>query len=284
MTNNKTSDWIEELNRYYTGLWQQKQIPTDSKHPYIVAKESWKELIHPDIWNDVGKLNIRFHSRTNPKSSQLLALNLFLLGSKCGVQFFRHLFSDDSIETADVHFEWIDETNPLKQGGTPSNHDVLVDCGKQKYLIEMKFTEHTDAPCGTSKQNEECSKRASVLRCPLESAYETEYYPVIRSVKSPYVLSLLEQYSNDCPFLHGEQYQIMRYILLCSVRSNAATAWQPMIIFPRKNRHMDAEIEATTRMLREPSLLTRIYLEDAIAAMETCNAEYSHWLNERYII
>jgi len=284
MTINDTSEWINKLEFHFTTLWGNRRIPVQSKHPFIVGKDSWMELLHPAVRPAVASIHIRFHSPTNPKSSQLLALNLFLLGQKCGDPFFQQLFSDTSIQNAKVAFEWIDKSNTLRQGGNPSNHDVLLDCGKQKYLIEMKFTEHSDAPCSSSKRNQECSKRMSVLQCPLESVYGTLYHPILRDKTNPYDLARLERQYSDCPFLHGEQFQIMRYILLCHARTTSAQTWTPVIIFPHKNRFMEEEIEMTKSGLKRPERFKRVYLEDAINAMRRFNEVYAAWLTERYII
>ena len=174
--------------------------------------------------------------------------------------------------------------NTLQQGGNPSNHDVLLDCGKKKYLVEMKFTEHGDAPCGSSKRDEECLKRMSELHCPLETNYGTRYYPFLRGTDSPYDIDKLGSQYPDCPFMHGEQYQIMRYILLCHARSVSSEIWTSVIIFPRKNQFMDEEIKLTMNCLKDSTTLKRIYLEDAVGIMRNFNEGYADWLSERYII
>ena len=120
----------------------------------------WKELLYPEIRTGIDDLDIRFHSKNNPKSSQLLALNLFFSIKDIDIAFYKEFLNNQDIYSCDSQFEWIDDNNILRQGGNPSNHDVLLDCGKNKYLIEMKFTEHSDAPCSSSHKNEECNANA----------------------------------------------------------------------------------------------------------------------------
>lgn len=279
-----TLTWIENLENHYSSLWKYLQIPTDESHSYIVAKDRQQEIIHPDIQSEVESLNIQFHSRNNPKSSQLLALNLFSLTKRCEEGLLQVLLGNPDIRQVEFQFEWIDKLNSLQQRGKRSNHDLLIDCGKYKYLIEMKFTEHTDAPCGSTKRNSECNKPMAALRCPLEKAYGTLYYPILRSSNSPYNLEKFERHYTDCPFLYGEQYQIMRYILLCHLKTIDTEMWKPMIIFPRANKFMDEQINLTKSFLKDPTYLTQIYLEDIIEIFGKFNKSYAVWLTERYMI
>jgi hypothetical protein len=194
------------------------------------------------------------------------------------------LFGDPEIQQFTIDFEWIDADNKLKQGGNPSNHDVFLNCGARKYLIEMKFTEHSDAPCSSSKRNGECQKKVSELQCPLEFAYGTKYYPILRDQSNPYDIAKLEAHYLDCPFVHGEQYQIMRYILLCHMRSKPYEKWSPVIILPKRNEFMGNEINLTKKSLKKSSSLIQIDLEEAISIMRPFNNSYASWLTERYII
>jgi hypothetical protein len=279
-----TLTWIENLENYYSFLWKQLHIPTDERHSYIVRKDQQQVIIHPDIQSEVESLNIRFHSRNNPKSSQLLALNLFSLAKRCDIGLVQRLLGNPDIRQVEFQFEWIDKLNSLQQGGNPSNHDLLIDCGKYKYLVEMKFTEHTDAPCGSSKRNGECNKPVAILRCPLVNAYGTLYYPMLRSCNSPYNLEKFERHYKDCPFLYGEQFQIMRYILLCHLKTKDTETWKPIIICPRDNDFMYEQINLTKSFLKDPTFLTQIYLEDVIEVFDKFNKSYAMWLTERYMI
>jgi hypothetical protein len=279
-----TLTWIENLEGYYSSLWKQLHISTDDRHSYIVAKDQQQEIIHPDIQSEVESLNIRFHSRNNPKSSQLLALNLFSLAKRCEVGLVQRLLGNPDIRQVKFQFEWIDKLNSLRQGGNPSNHDLLIDCGKHKYLVEMKFTEHTDAPCSSSKRDSECNKPTAIIKCPLVNAYGTLYYPILRSSNNPYNFEKLEHHYKDCPFQYGEQYQIMRYILLCHLKTIDTEMWKPIIIFPRANKFMDNQINLTKSFLNDPAYLIRIYLEDVIEVFGKFNKSYATWLTERYII
>ena len=280
---NKNKEWIKEIEDHYSSLWLNKGIEVNKKNPYVLSDENYQEILFKNIREKVENLNFDFHSKTNPKSSQLLALNLFLPFEDNGNKFFQELFKNKSLKEYSISFEWIDDMNLLKQRGKPSNHDVFMDFGNYKYLIEMKFTESTKAPCSSSHKNDECENNFKNISCPLEKVYRTQYYKLLNEPDSPYNLDKLSSYYNNCPFLHGEQYQIMRYIILCYEKSKTNKQWFPVIIFPKRNRYMDDEINLTKSFLKDENYLNRIYFEDYVELLKKYNTELYLWIKDRYI-
>jgi hypothetical protein len=278
-----TRSWIKKIEAHYADLWHRTGVRTDKPNHYILHDDVWRENIYPPIRSSVDQLSIRLHSRCNPKSSQVLALNLF--HSLCPDVFAAMFAQNRNNLSGAPEFEWRDKGhNVLRQAGMYTHHDMFVDFGEHKYLVEVKYTENSSAPCSTRTKlnNENCMRHFSKIECPLETNYKTRYFHILRANDSPYRIDILDQEYADCPFLHGEQYQIMRYILSCHINTKQGIVWHPVILYSKRNRYIAAEVSRAKECLKDPQQLISLYLEDIIEYIDAYEPERGKWLKNRY--
>lgn len=281
-----SQDFIQKITDRFAALWKKMGLGVDLKHPYIVDPEHRHDLLHPSIREQASKLGIRFHSANNPKSSQLLALNLLLSTRSLDTQFFQRVFPFANIDRRpEVRVEWIPgkDDNILQQENV-SNHDALLDFGHVKLLVEVKFTESSNQPCSSSLIGPKCRHKFSEVECPLEQAYGTRYYSILRTEASPYDSSKIEAAFKYCPFLEGDQFQFMRYVLYCHEKNKTGKGerWYPVVLYPAANSFIHAEVARTQSLLKSAHNIHTVLINDFIAGIEPFDDELYSWLSERY--
>ena len=276
---------IQALETRFASLWRETGVLCDPKNAYIVSIGHEESILFPEIRQCPDLKNIKFHSPQNPKSSQLLAINLFLgLGSESGNVLSRCLNLQTPADHCSTVLEWVDPENLLRQKGTPSQHDVMVDCGSVVFLVEVKLTETGNQPCGTSIKNGECKKPLSQLKCPLQTEYGTRYFEIAFSNNPIYDPDRLEMVNDGCPFLHGEHYQLMRHLTLCAAKTAAeGRPWIPCIAFPGWNKCLNNEIDEVVATLQNSESLGVISLEKMLSEFPSSKSTLKDWLGERYL-
>ncbi len=283
---------VNKLKIVEDGIYRKNKKPY--KH-ILPDKEKRLNIIEPirdKFWNYFKTTKIKLHTDFHHlNSSQALCFNLFypmINRKEKYLNFLKEIFEckNNEEDNFDIFFEWVDNFNLMRQEGIKSHHDVFIDFGKIKYLVEIKYTEHTDASCSSSIRNANCNNNIIDIinknLCPLEKDYKTLYMSYLSNCYD--IKKLGSKFKNDCPFNHGEQYQLMRYIELANLKSTSAEKWIPVIIYPEKNQFIGKEVEKCKEFLLQNIELLEITLEQFIDKLELYDPILSNWLKERYII
>ncbi|MCK4415399.1 MAG: hypothetical protein KAY32_17830 [Candidatus Eisenbacteria sp.] len=281
----ETGPWRSEVRRRAAAYAERLGLPVKAGHPWILSTASEEEALWAPIREAARSLGMRWHSRGNLTSSQIMAVDVVLGLSHCNALDI--LVGTRSTGTPGP--EWQDLADNVLQEKRPSSIDYLLPTADGPWLLEFKYGEDQPQPCGTSRKTTVCKNRGQkwVSDCPLEKHYGTRYMEVLRSPHGPVDLERFAALAADCPMRTREAFQLVRLVSMAWLKGEVEGSqhWHVGIVFPRENGFIAAEVGSVRACLWSPEILSAITVEELLDRARSVPSAHAwtKYIEDRYL-